>query len=391
MSSNKKHTRIKVKEDLLRHLRRDVLHKYPEISGGEQETAKRIVGFLKSFQPNKIIEGLGGTGVAAVYQQFESGPTILIRCELDGLPIHEESTADYRSENEGLAHVCGHDGHMAIVAGLAPLLQENRPDKGCVVLLFQPAEENGQGAVSVISDPAFEEIKPDYVFALHNLPGYPLHALVVRHGRFTASVTSMILKYKGKTAHAGEPENGINPARAIARSVLAVTKFHNNDPDSDDFTVVTPVFMTLGEKAYGVSAGYGELHLTLRCWTMDKLKKLCSDIEEEIGNIAKEEDLELEIDYTQEFQANINNDSAMKVVLNAAKTLKLELIERDTAFKWGEDFGQFTQRFPGAMFGIGAGENTPALHNPDYDFPDELIPTGTRLLYQIIQEILDGA
>jgi amidohydrolase len=390
MSSNKKKTRITVKEDLLRHLRQDVLHKHPEISGGEWETAKRIVGFLKSFQPNKIIEGLGGTGVAAIYQRFEGGPTILIRCELDGLPIKEESNKDYRSRNEGLAHVCGHDGHMAIVAGLAPLLQENRPGHGRIVLLFQPAEENGQGAVSVINDPAFEEIKPDYVFALHNLPGYPLNALVVRHGRFTASVTSMILKYKGKTAHAGEPENGINPAQVIARSVLAVTKYHKNDPDSAEFSVVTPVFMSLGEKAYGVSAGYGELHLTLRCWTMDRLRKLCSVIEDEIRDIAKEDNLELEIEYTQEFQANINDDSAMQVVLNAAKEFELELIERDTAFKWGEDFGQFTQRFRGAMFGLGAGENTPALHNPDYDFPDELIPTGTRLFYQIIQEILDG-
>src|SRR5690606_35881140 len=106
---------------------------------------------------------------------YGNEPTILIRCELDALPIKETNDFEYRSVERNISHKCGHDGHMAIVAGLAAVLGKNRPKKGRVVLLFQPAEENGAGAVQVLKDKKFKKITPDYVFALHNLPGYPLH------------------------------------------------------------------------------------------------------------------------------------------------------------------------------------------------------------------------
>ncbi|MFT5901813.1 MAG: metal-dependent amidase/aminoacylase/carboxypeptidase family protein, partial [Bacteroidia bacterium] len=115
-----------------------MLHKHPELSGQETETAKRVAGFLGSYKPTKLIEGIGGTGVAAVYTYFDSGPTVLVRCELDALPIKEINTFDYTSEIDNVSHKCGHDGHMTIVAGVAAHLSKNRPKVGKVVLLFQP-------------------------------------------------------------------------------------------------------------------------------------------------------------------------------------------------------------------------------------------------------------
>ena len=155
------------------------LHRRPEISGEERETAATIVEFLKPTGPDRIVTELGGHGVAAIYEGAEPGPTVLIRAELDALPIEELSDSDHRSEIPGKGHLCGHDGHMTILAGLARGLQRNPPQKGRAILLFQPAEETGAGAAAVMADPKFEEIVPDYAFSLHNRPGVPVgHARI---------------------------------------------------------------------------------------------------------------------------------------------------------------------------------------------------------------------
>jgi amidohydrolase len=165
-------------------LRHD-LHRRPELSGEEGQTAARIVAELERHGPDEILTDLGTHGVAAVYNSGAAGPTVLFRCELDGLPITEISRFAWRSEIDGKGHLCGHDGHMAIMCGLAVQLAANRPVRGRVVLLFQPAEETGAGAADVIADPRFERIRPDYAFALHNLPGLPLGSVGVRSGPFT--------------------------------------------------------------------------------------------------------------------------------------------------------------------------------------------------------------
>ena len=127
-------------KDALVSLRRQ-LHEFPEVAHQEGDTSNRIADFLNHFEPDKLIRNLGGHGLAALYEGKTEGPAVMIRCELDGLPIGEETTVSYRSRNAGKGHLCGHDGHMTMVAGLAPLLSASRPAKGRVILLFQPAEE----------------------------------------------------------------------------------------------------------------------------------------------------------------------------------------------------------------------------------------------------------
>ena len=160
---------------------RQSLHQRPEISGEEKHTAARIVQELTQAGADQIWENLGGYGVAAAFSGTEPGPTILFRCELDALPIPEISTLSYCSEIEGKGHLCGHDGHMCIVLGVA-LGLANRPTKGRVILLFQPAEETGFGAQAVVNDPRWPEIRPDYAFAYHNVPGRPLAEIGVHGG-----------------------------------------------------------------------------------------------------------------------------------------------------------------------------------------------------------------
>lgn len=366
---------------------RKVLHKHPELSGHETETAKRIAGFLGSYKPYKLIEGIGGTGVAAVYTYYDSGPTVLVRCELDALPIQEINTFDYKSEVDGVSHKCGHDGHMVMVAGVAAHLSKNRPKVGKVVLLFQPAEENGEGAKAILEDPQFEEIKPDYVVALHNLPGYGLHQIVCRPNSFTASVQSIIIKLHGRTSHAGEPDLGINPALAIAE-ILQETNALQVPREQDDFKQVTPIQIEMGEEAFGISAGYGEVKLTIRTWDSETMDVLAADCEKLVKKISKKHKLKPEIEWTQFFAANQNDAEMVAIIREAAKQNEFEFVEKEEPFRWGEDFGLFTEKFKGAMFGIGAGEKSPALHNPDYDFPDEIIPTGVKIFTTIIDKLL---
>lgn len=153
-------------------LRQD-LHRHPELSGEEFATAERIRYFMAPFQPDAIIENIGGYGLVFVFEGSQPGPTVLFRCELDALPIKEVNTFNYRSVVSGASHKCGHDGHMTIICALGVLLAGKRPEKGRVLLAFQGAEETGQGAVAMVEDPLFQPLKPDYAFALHNLPPFP--------------------------------------------------------------------------------------------------------------------------------------------------------------------------------------------------------------------------
>lgn len=370
---------------LLRDFRRD-LHQHPELSGEELRTQKKVIEFCEKLNPT-LVQPLGNTGVAVVFDSHQEGETVLIRGDMDALPIQEVNTFEHASIQPEVSHKCGHDGHTTVLCGLAKLLSENPIEKGKVVLLFQPAEENGKGAQAILNDELFYQNEPDWVFAFHNLPGYPLHQVVVKEGAFTASTKSIIIKLKGKTSHAAEPELGYNPAKAMAEIIEESLSLAVTDIKSESFFLVTPVYLTMGEKAYGVSAGYGEVHLTLRSFSNAIMDAQSAQIAEKAKAIAATHQLQPIISYTEVFAANENNSEAVQLIKNSVENEK-QLTVRDQPFKWGEDFGLFTQKYKGAMFGIGSGEDSPALHNPDYDYPDEITPTAVNLFNSITRKIL---
>lgn len=367
--------------------KRKELHREPEVSGMEHKTAQKIETYLKEYQPDEMITSLGGTGIAAIYKGKEDGPTLLFRCELDALPIQEINQFEHKSITEGVSHKCGHDGHMTIMLGLAGRLRDDRIKKGRVVLLFQPSEENGQGAAAVLNDEKFQSIKPDYCFSLHNVPGYELGEILLKSGSITPAVNSIIVKFHGMTSHAGEPLKGRNPALAIADYTKALWQLSVPDNSKDDYLVVTPVYLQMGEKAYGISAGEGEAHFTMRCLNNDQMKRREEEAEQLAKDIAEKYKLKVEIHWTESFFANENDETATNWVRESTEKCGYKLRKMETPFNWGEDFGLFTKAFPGAMFGLGAGMETPALHNPDYDFPDELIEPGVRLFSNIINAV----
>lgn len=366
---------------------RHELHQFPEVSGQEIETQKRINAFVSQFKPVVITE-VGGTGLLLQYGQGDKGPVTLIRADIDALPIQEVNTFAHKSKIEGVSHKCGHDGHAAILARLASLLADKPVANGRVYLLFQPAEETGKGAEAVLNDPIFAEIKPNRAFALHNLPGFPTGTIVCKPGSFTSSVLSLIITFTGKVSHSAEPEKGLNPAYVMADFMLRTQQIQHPDPQSDTFALITPIYTTMGTTSYGVSAGYGEIHVTLRTRNAKRMDALNTQLLSVLSKLSAKSGIAIQTSYTEAFVANENDTEAFAQVKQSALKLGYAFVEKQEPFKWGEDFGLFIQHYPGAMFGIGNGDDSPALHNDDYDFNDSLIEPGAQLFLDLIQNHL---
>ena len=369
------------------------LHRHPEVSEQEATTAQRVADRVLAHEPDQLWSAVGGHGLVALYRGAAPGPTVLVRAELDALPIEErfEGERPHASQHPGRSHACGHDGHATLLCGLAERLARERPPRGNVLLLWQPAEENGIGAAAVLADPrwAAEIPEPDEVYALHNIPGSPRGLVLIRPGSFTASVRSLVVHWRGKTSHAAEPEHGINPAPAIAELTLELLGLSQPEMARPDFSVVTPVHVALGEVAYGVSAGEGTARFTIRAWDEPQMNLLVRSAERMVKRLTKKHGLEARTEWVEVFHANQNAPGPTRAVEQAAKAAGLGCTRAAFPFKWGEDFGLFTQRYAGAMFGLGAGEEVPALHNPDYDFPDELLPEGIAVFEALVRERLE--
>ena len=373
---------------------RHALHRHPELSCHEENTAQQIIRFLSPYSPDNIITNLGGFGVAAVYRGVQDGPTIMIRADMDALPIDEINDFPYRPRIKGVSHACGHDGHIAMAAGLAPLLAENKPPKGAVVLLFQPAEENAMGARGVVGDPRFAEIRPDYTFAIHNMTGHPTHRILVREGAMLSAVRTIIIRLYGKTAHASMPEMGISPLTAAKEIERKINSSQNNNRIASEFSMATIVGLVVGEKpSYGVSPADGKIIATLRAYTDDVLDRFSQEIESFSIEIATSEKLHVdEISYDEKYSATVNSRLCNEIIRAAAAENDLEVHDMDFPLAAGEDFGVLIRasRRGGAIFLIGTGVGGPGLHNPDYDFPDAIIETGVNMFWSIIQKTLEA-
>jgi amidohydrolase len=371
-------------EDLIQF--RKKLHQNPELSGEEFQTREYIKEHLQTLQQNQFIH-IGDTGLAIVFKGEEKGKTIVLRCELDALPIHEINTFEHTSTKKGISHMCGHDGHMTILVGVAEQLKLTPLKYSTVILLFQPAEENGKGAKSVLKSSQFTNFEPDYVLALHNVPGYPLGQVITKKANFTPSVVSMLLKFNGKTAHAAEPHKGNNPSLAIASFISFATSLSNHQGLGDLYKIITPIYTHIGSQSYGISAGHGETHITIRTYTDTNTEKIIQTLTQKAEEIAKKEKLTVDISFTEAFSAIENDAFLIDTINTVAQELNYDCLSKDTPFSWGEDFGLYTQKYKGAMFCLGSGENHPALHNPDYDFPDALISNGIQLFTQLIYKL----
>ena len=365
------------------------LHRFPEVSGQEAETAARVCRALALLKPDQLVTGLGGHGVAAVWNGTVPGETVMFRAELDALPIDEVGQPPWRSTLPNKGHMCGHDGHMTILIGLARLISRHPPARGRVVLMFQPAEETGAGAALVLADPRYPALKPDWAYALHNMPGLRLGHVTMKPGTMMCASQGLRVTLTGRTAHASMPETGISPVHALARLIPALLALGPGGPLTENFRMVTITHASVGEPAFGISPGAAELWVKLRTRDDSAMAALHADATALIAQEAAADGLTTGFATQDAFSATTNDPEAIACVAAALDALGVSHSAANLPLRGSEDFGRFGQDgTSAAMFFLGSGENIPTLHNPDYDFPDALIGAGVAIFQRILRDHL---
>ena len=364
------------------------LHRKPELSGEEAETAKTISGALTELAPDHLLSGLGGHGVAAVYDSGRDGPTVLFRAELDALPIEEASGAEWSSEISGKAHLCGHDGHMTMLLALARLLSRKRPQAGRCVLMFQPAEEDGSGARAVVADPKFGTIRPDWAFAIHNEPGLPFGYVGIRPGLINCASRGLAISLKGRTSHAAEPELASSPVTALPEMLSTLDDLGGGGELDDTFRLSTITHINVGEATFGITPGDARIFVTLRASRDEAVTELQHTAETLISRLSDEHGLTCDFEVHDDFAASMNDPEAVIVACRAMQDLGIPFGEKGVPMRASEDFGAFGWGAKAAMLCLGPGEQHVALHQPEYDFPDDLIPVGARIFERILRDLL---
>ncbi|MBR6006766.1 MAG: M20/M25/M40 family metallo-hydrolase [Clostridia bacterium] len=395
----------------LRHL----LHSEPELSGLENETKRRLMDFLTENTSLAVRDM--GEWFYAVYCAPGEEPgrrRIAFRADMDALPIDEGNALPYSSKTPGVSHKCGHDGHMASLAAFA-LTVDRRGSKNDIFFLFQNAEETGTGAEKAKALIGLEKI--DEIYGYHNMPGFPLCSVAVHTGAAACASKGLVFRFTGENSHASQPENGRNPAFALARLTaeipLLVRIAAENDPGGVQYNNETEVGGTArriapgaymsrdgivmctvvgthigsredgGEEAFGTSAGYGRLMMTIRAENEKRMDLLESLLLERAKALAEEDGINFASECREPFPETRNDAACAEKVRAAVRKLGFETAVWNEPFRSSEDFGWYTKLTPGALFYIGSGEEHAPLHTVGYDFPDALIPAAAALFYEL--------
>ena len=364
------------------------LHTHPEVSGEESWTAAHITTALAALAPSRLVTGLGGHGVAAVFDSGLPGPRVMFRCELDALPITELTQVPYRSTRDGFGHLCGHDGHMAIMMGLARVLSRKGPAKRQEVLLFQPGEEDRSGARAVQADPAFDALRPDWAFALHNMPGLPLGFVGLSDGPANCASQGLRVQFTGHTSHASTPDLAASPALAVAGLIQQAMQAGPGGDLGPGFRLVTVTHARMGEPAFGITPGAAEVWLTLRCLQDADMAALQDSVTQIATELAQAHGLTVAFSQHDVFAACTNHPQAHARFVVALDALGMAHDPSIAPMRGSEDFGVFGATAKSAMILLGAGVSASPLHNPDYDFPDDLIAPGVRIFDRVLRDLL---
>jgi len=383
--------------EALASLRRDI-HAHPELAYQEQRTAALIADTLTQWGV-PVHRGLGGTGVVGIVRNGSSARAVGLRADIDALPVTERNTFAHASVHEGRMHACGHDGHTAMLLAAARYLATHRDFDGTVYLVFQPAEEGGGGARAMIRDGLFERFPMDAIFGIHNWPGLGVGQFAVRAGPVFASTSEFRVTIHGRGAHAAMPHNGIDPLPVACQIVQAFQTVISRNKRPLDAAVISTTMIRAGEATNVISESC-ELRGTVRTFSVDVLDM----IEQRMRQIAEATcqafDASCEFTFTHNYPPTVNHARETGFV----RELLVELVGAGSVKEFeptmgAEDFSYFLEEKPGCYFVIGNGAGTHRtaghgegpcmLHNPSYDFNDELIPLGGSMWVRLAEKWLN--
>lgn len=351
---------------LVIELRRE-LHGCPERSGREFRTLAAIRAFLENHTTLEIEER--GGWLLATHREGAGLPTIAFRADMDALPAPETAC--------GADHRCGHDGHSAILCGLGLLLEGARVGKN-VHLIFQAAEETGEGAKRVVA--AMPELSgARALYALHNIPGQPKGAVLMRRGCFACASCGHVVHIHGRPAHAAYPADGANPIEPLSRLALDTPKLIDGILAGDDRLLMrTLIGLRAGGDDFGISASEGQLNQTLRGHRKADIDALIAGIEARAEALCREGGMTCDFELRDVFPDTTSDDALYDGALARFRAAGLPVVELAEPMRWSEDCGWLLRAAPGVFFGIGAGESSPGLHTETYAFDDALIEPALR-------------
>ena len=359
---------------------RHLLHRNAELSLHEKKTLELLESELSKIQSLEVTN-IGKWILAVYHADNQSKEPIAFRADFDALPIEETIDKPWASADHNVSHRCGHDGHSAILYGLALLLDMFGADRD-VYLIFQHAEEIGAGAAECVE--ALKTYPISQVYAFHNWSGFEEGCILIRKGTSQLASKGVTYSFTGKESHASQPEDGNNPTQAIAEFLLGIEEIlHSTAFSGPAFATVVNVLV--GSKNFGINPGYGEVSATLRAETAEDMLTLETKIKHMAEDLSRKFNLIFDISETDVFPETANTDKAVENVVSAAESSGLKIRMLEKPFRSSEDFGWFTKAFGGAIFYIGNGIDYPQIHTTEYDFNDRIIPVALEIFHSILQ------
>lgn len=364
------------------------IHAHPETAFEELNTTKFIIEKLKSFGINELYTEFAPTGVVGIIKGNKDGRWIALRADIDALDIIEENKIAYCSTIPGKMHACGHDGHTATLLGTAKYLSEHRDFAGTVVVIFQPAEENEGGARVMVENGLFERFPIEAVYGIHNQPNMQLNHFYVTHGPMMASYDVFEIKITGVGAHAAAPhlsKDTILVATQIVNGLQSIVS-RNADPLSSLVVSVTQIH---SGDTWNVIPQQAVIRGTVRTFDAKIQDMAESRIKQIATGIASTFEAKAEVDYQRRYPATINYAKQADIAIKAAKNVvgEASVIIDPNPSMGAEDFAFMLKKIPGAYVWLGAGQGA-NLHNPAYNFNDEVLTTGVEYFIEIVKQEL---
>lgn len=364
------------------------IHAHPETAFEETNTTKFIIEKLKSFGINELYTEFAPTGVVGIIKGNKDGRWIALRADIDALDIIEENKISYCSTIPGKMHACGHDGHTATLLGTAKYLSEHRDFAGTVVVIFQPAEENEGGARVMVENGLFERFPIEAVYGIHNQPNMKLNHFYVTHGPMMASYDVFEIKITGVGAHAAAPhlsKDTILTATQIVNGLQSIVS-RNADPLSSLVVSVTQIH---SGDTWNVIPQQAVIRGTVRTFDAQVQDMAENRIKQIATGIASTFEAKAEVDYQRRYPATINHAKQAEIAIKAAQNVvgEINVIIDPTPSMGAEDFAFMLKKIPGAYVWLGAGQGA-NLHNPAYNFNDEVLTTGVEYFIEIVKQEL---
>lgn len=362
------------------------LHRHPELAFEENWTAGFVAERLREFGLDPVT-GIGGTGVVAVVDSGKPGLSIALRADMDALPMDDESGRDYASITSGVAHACGHDGHTAALLGTAKHLAANPPASGRVVMIFQPAEENGKGSKAMIADGLLETFAFDEVYGFHNMPLLQPGQAGVRAGAVLNGYIVWQIDVTGTGGHGAAFYKAVDPLQAAARLAVEISSIVGRYVDPKEAALINVGSLQAGTN-HNIIAETAQLSGTLRAVKPEVVALLFERLEKACEGIAAMTGCEIVCEKLAEVPPCVNDAGAAEHASRAAAKVVGDggIVGDHQAYPFTDDMALLLQSAPGAYMFLG--QDSPMCHNPEYDFDDNLLPVAVGIFTQLVKDRL---